>query len=225
MWAPEKDLASIVMIGSFNPAIFQPRWLGTQQLIRKEEAENAKITTIREEIADFSTEWFNLQVVGDRLQLRSTDPMRYGPLRDLASGILTLLPHTPVKAIGMNRHFHFSIPSIDLWHGIGHLLAPKDSWNAILEKPGLLSMRIRGYRSGTDRLADGTPSGRDTSNWKIEPSTVIGPGLFVELNEEFTAPDGSQGAEWGREVVMKQWDQVMSYAEESTDHFKKLVGI
>ncbi len=46
MKSPEISGASIVMVGSFNPAIFQPRWLGSQGIIRPEEAENAKISLI-----------------------------------------------------------------------------------------------------------------------------------------------------------------------------------
>src|ERR1700733_14471106 len=68
----EAEGASIIMIGSFNPAIFQPRWLEMQRLIRTEEAENAKITTIQAQVADFSTEWFQLQVLQQRFTVSTT---------------------------------------------------------------------------------------------------------------------------------------------------------
>lgn len=68
MQTPEIDAASVVMVGSFNPAIFQPLWLGAQKLIRSDEAENAKITTIQAELADFRTEWFQMQVLQNRFQ-------------------------------------------------------------------------------------------------------------------------------------------------------------
>src|SRR5947209_5297307 len=105
MPGPENEGASIVMIGAFNPAIFQPRWLSTQQLIRPEEGEDAKITIIQAEVADFSTEWFRLVVLQQRLQLLSTDPRQYSPLRDLAAGMFIILPHTPISSLGMNRSF------------------------------------------------------------------------------------------------------------------------
>src|SRR5829696_7901521 len=122
MRAPEFEAVSIVMIGSFNPAIFQPRWLATQQLIRTEEAEKAKITIVQSELVDFSTEWFQLQVLQNRFQLASADPRQYGPLRDLAAAIFTVLPHTPISALGLNRQFHFKMPSRDAWHVVGDLL-------------------------------------------------------------------------------------------------------
>src|SRR5437867_10843081 len=121
MQVSEIEGVSIVMLGSFNPAIFQPHWLGAQHLIRPEEAENAKIRAIQAEVADFSTEWFELQVLQNRFQILSKDPRQYGPLRDLAAAIFALLSHTPVRALGMNRSFHFKMPSLEAWHGIGHL--------------------------------------------------------------------------------------------------------
>src|SRR5260370_9089105 len=147
MRPPEKAGVSIVMLGSFNPAIFQPRWLGAQQLIRPEEAEDAKIKIIQEDVADFSTAWFHLQVLQNRLQLISTDPRHYDPLRDLAMAVFAILHHTPVRALGINRDFHFAMPSLDEWHGIGNTLAPKELWSAFLKNPGLRSMLIQGYRS------------------------------------------------------------------------------
>src|SRR5690348_15527594 len=148
--SPEIDSASIVMIGSFNPAIFQPRWLGAQHLIRPEEADTATISIIQAEVADFSTEWFELQALQNRFQIRSKDARQYAPLRDLAAAIFGILPHTPVQALGMNRTFHFRMPSIESWHGLGHLLAPKDHWNPIVEEPGLRSMLIQGRRKHGD---------------------------------------------------------------------------
>lgn len=40
---PEIDGSSIVVLGSFNPAIFHPLWFKINQLIRPEEADSAKL--------------------------------------------------------------------------------------------------------------------------------------------------------------------------------------
>ena len=42
-WKSELDDAAVVLLGKFNPAIFQPAWLGATNLVRKEEADGAKI--------------------------------------------------------------------------------------------------------------------------------------------------------------------------------------
>ena len=67
-----------------------------------------------------------MQVLQQRFVSITTDPRQYGPLRDLAMGIFTILSHTPVSKMGINRHFHFATPSVHAWHTIGHTLAPKD---------------------------------------------------------------------------------------------------
>ncbi|HTC90722.1 MAG TPA: hypothetical protein VK686_20605 [Bryobacteraceae bacterium] len=217
MKAPELEAASIVMLGSFNPAIFQPRWLGVQKLIRTEEAESAKITTIQSELADFSTEWFHLQVLQNRFQITSQDPRQYSPLRDLAAGSFAILPHTPVTALGLNRSFHFEMPSVESWHGIGNLLAPKDLWNPIIEEPGLRSLNIQGRRKD----ADG-----GVLHIKVEPSLRVAHGLFVEINEEFKAPskDESDGARWASERLVEHWDAILRYSEEVAGYLLNLVN-
>jgi hypothetical protein len=206
MRTPEAEGASIIMMGSFNPAIFQPRWLELQRLIRNEEAENAKITTIQAQVADFSTEWFQLQVLQQRFLMITTDPRQYGPLRDLAMGIFTILSHTPVSKMGINRHFHFVTPSVDAWHAIGNKLAPKEPWHEIMKGPGLRSMLMQGRRDGTSK---------GTLHIKVEPSLKVTQGIFVEVNEEFAAPsdDAAEGALWIPSCLAAQWDSLMQFAE------------
>jgi hypothetical protein len=214
--SPESDGASIIMIGAFNPTIFQPRWLGAQALIRPEEAENAKITIIQAEVADFSTEWFQLQALQNRFQLTCSDPRQYAPLRDLAAAIFAILPHTPVTTLGLTRSFHFKMPSVDSWHGIGHLLAPKESWNPILEAPGLRSMLIQG------RSKQG---GGGSLLIKVEPSVKVEYGLYLEVNEQFTASGDSEseGARWVPDRLADHWDAILSFSEVVADHFLGLV--
>jgi hypothetical protein len=216
---PELEGASFVAIGSFNPTIFQPRWLGAQQLIRPEEAENAKITVIQAEIADFSTGWFQLQVLQNRLQLASQDPRQYGPLRDLASALFVLLPHTPVKLVGVTRTFHFKMPSIEAWHTVGHVLAPKEVWNELLVQPGLRAIVVQGARKDA-------PSGGRV-HVKIEPSTKVELGLYVEVNEEFQAPTNDDsalvdGSNWVSNRLTEHWEPIIRFAETVADRFLRI---
>jgi hypothetical protein len=212
----EEEGTSIVLLGSFNPTIFQPRWLGAQGLIRPEEAENAKITLIQSEVADFSTEWFQLQVLQNRFQLFCHDPRQYAPLRDLAAAVFATLPHTPVTTLGLTRIFHFKTPSVDSWHAIGHLLAPKEWWNEIMEAPGLLSMRIQGQR----KKADG-----GVLRIKVEPSAKVKFGVFIEVSEEFKAPgEGTpDGTQWVVDCLSEHWDDILNFSEVAADHILSLV--
>jgi hypothetical protein len=217
MYVPENEEASIVMVGSFNPAIFQPRWLGALDLIRKKEAENAEIAIIQAEIADFKTEWFHLQALQNRFQISCDDPTEYAPLRDLVASIFTTLPHTPVSLLGINRSFHFRMPSDESWHEIGHKLTPKPIWSEVLDSPGMRSVWIEGKRK------DGRPG---IARVRAEPSSRVMPhGLFLEVNDEFKAPEDriAEGAQWVVERLKEEWDAAMVYAEKIADYFRSLV--
>ncbi len=91
---------SIVALGSFNPAIFQPAWFSSNNLIRAEEAREANIQIIQGDVAIFSTEWFSIQVTHERFSLDTRDPSKWLPMRDLVIGTFTILSHTPVRAVG-----------------------------------------------------------------------------------------------------------------------------
>jgi hypothetical protein len=52
---PEIEGVGIVLVGSFNPRIFQPAWFAAENLIREEEEQAAKIELIHRQVAIFST--------------------------------------------------------------------------------------------------------------------------------------------------------------------------
>src|SRR5271155_3868158 len=94
--AVEFELFAIVVLGSFNPAIFQPLWFSQANLIRKEEAETATVQVIFPEVASFSADWLAVQVTRERLQVECKDPTKKEPLLDIALGMFRILEHTPI---------------------------------------------------------------------------------------------------------------------------------
>ena len=96
----------------------------------------------------------------------------------LAMGVFAILAHTPVSRMGINRHFHFATPSVDVWHAIGDGLAPKEPWHEIMKLPGLRSMLMEGRREETSQ---------GLLHIKVEPSVKVTHGIYVEVNEEENA--------------------------------------
>jgi hypothetical protein len=201
----EKQGMSVVMIGAFNPTIFQPRWLGSLKLIREDEAENATIELIQSQVSDFKTDWFRMQVLDKRFLIQSLDATHPESIRDLAIGIFSLLPHTPVNRMFISRWFHYEMESENAWHDVGNKLAPKDYWLPFVKNPGLRSIMMEGKRAG---IEDGTLFVR------IEPSSVVIPGIFIEVTEQYiVSADGEPGnAQWVRERLTKHWEEMMEYA-------------
>jgi hypothetical protein len=213
---PEIEAASFVMIGSFNPLIFQPRWLATQGLIRQEEADSAKPLIIQQEIAHFSAEWFELQVLADRFTLVARDAEHLEPARDLVLGLMRILPHTPVSVLGLNKLTHTKMPSEDIWHKLGHLLAPKDHWDGIVARPGMRILQIQGSRPDLEG---------PILRIKVEPSLKVTPhGVYIEVNQEHKSEvENPQGCEWALSCIQEHWDSFLRYAKAATHHICGLV--
>ena len=55
---PEISGGSIVLLGSFNPKIFQPEWFFRQELLSEDEVKDADIKVIAPQISHFETERF-----------------------------------------------------------------------------------------------------------------------------------------------------------------------
>jgi hypothetical protein len=202
----EQEGAWVVTVGSFNPSIFQPHWLGARQLIRTQEAENATIAIIQEQVADFKTDWFRMQVLQNRFLLQTLDASHYGPIRDLAAGIFDLLPHTPVKSLRMGRWFHYKMESTDAWHKVGNTLAPKEFWNPLVDVPGMRALTMQARRKGIEN---------GTLLVKIEPSVIVAEGVYIEVNEEHKPSDPENpNAEWVPPLLAKHWDAIMKYSED-----------
>src|SRR3712207_1383849 len=100
--------ATVVLLGSFNPAIFHPAWFAANGLIREEEARAAEIEIVHPNAAVFRTEWLVIESARDRFLATTILDAYYEPLRDLVVGVLDLLSHTPLTAMGLNRDFHYS---------------------------------------------------------------------------------------------------------------------
>ncbi len=217
MLEPEIQGVSIVALGSFNPAIFQPRWFSYNNLIRDEEAEeaNEKLEIIHKEVSIFATEWFSLQVTGDRFALETSDPTKSQPLRDLAAGTFGILEHTPIEAFGFNRNQHFRMSTQDDWHAFGHHFAPKDSWNDILTNPGMRSLVMEGKREDCDA---------DRMQISIEPSARVHPGVFVRVNQHYKLKGDDEDKSPRDRIVefrkklQESWDEFLSYCDKAAKH-------
>jgi len=171
---PEIDAAAIVLLGSFNPKIFQPFWFARHGLVSDDEADSANISVIHSDITAFEIESFTLRVERERFALeRKIAPLIV--ISDLAGRVFgDLLPHTPLRALGINRHVHFDVGDAEKRDRIGEMLAPRLPWGKWGEQVssgegakhgGLLSLALI-QRNVSDR-----PDGWIQA--KIEPSVRL----------------------------------------------------
>jgi hypothetical protein len=179
----EIDGAVIVLLGSFNPAIFHPAWLAHHKLIRQEESDSATVRVVLPQISDFTAGWLTLQVTTERLAASTDDASKFQPLSDVVCGMFTMLEHVPATAVGFNRTMHYKLPTEQKYKAFGDMLAPKPPWQAHLSEPGLLTQTMRGKRSGASSAH---------VHFKVETSVRVKPyGVYFESTEHFE-PGGKE---------------------------------
>lgn len=172
----EIEGTSVVLIGSFNPAIFSPLWFEHEGLLPKSEADAAQVQVISPVVAQFSVGWLVAQVLPERCTLTVTSADRRPLLQDLALGVFRLLSHTPVAAAGFNHDAHFALGSPERYHQFGHALVPKAFLEGHMVAPGTRLVAIEGQRD------DGR---RGSVNLQVEPSFSVPNGLFIRVNDHF----------------------------------------
>ncbi len=166
--------ASIVLRGEFNPAILTPGWLAAQGLLGEKESTLIHNQAVLNRLSIFHVSWLNCQATEDQLQLTTEEPPEFSRLRDVAAGILEVLSHTPISVMGINRHFHFQMPTYEEWHRLGDTLAPKEPWEGLLSLPGTTIVEVQGVRSdsygGFIRV-------------NVQPSKQVKAGVYVGYND------------------------------------------
>lgn len=205
---PDLESKSLVLVGHFNPQIFQPTWLEKEGLIRRSEAEGVEIEIIHPEIAILNFDGYSLRVTRDRFALSTLQTPFHPVLRDLVIGAFGLLRHTPVHLMGINAEAHFKMASVAAWHKFGHRLAPKDGlWDGLLKAPGMQSLTIQGERD------DGYTG---YTRVKVEPSPRFLPGLHFSINDHYSAENKDEcvGCEEIVTILGNVWEDCASRARE-----------
>ncbi len=170
----EAEGMDVVLVGSLNPAILHPEWFLAQNLVSVAEAKESKVELVSPEFTNIRLPGIRVTCVPDRLVVATKDPVRYERMLDFLLGIVGLLPHTPIRACGINSYVHYLLDDRNYWHRIGHVLAPKVLvWNSLFSNPGLQSLAIKAPKT------DGRPG---EYNITIQPSAQVTPGIFVNTN-------------------------------------------
>jgi hypothetical protein len=174
-----------VVVGNFNPTIFTPDWLEKNELIGRDDAELIRQSPqiiISHQVTSFESDWFALQVLENQFSLTSKGVLSPA-LRDLAAGILQLVLHTPVSAVGLNFMAHLKIANQDGYYKIGDVLAPKTIWKDLFsaenDLPGLgnLGIRIQHGKRGEP------VKNNDEIRLSVQPSDRVKQGIFVLYND------------------------------------------
>lgn len=207
---------SLVLIGSFNPAVFHPRWFGQHELLPAEQVAEASesVQAVGSNFLTFEAGWLAFQAIPLRCAFTAAESAYQPDLRDLVIGTLSLLPETPVWAVGFNRDVHFRVSSEDEWHAIGDRFVPNEPW---VELTG-------GERAGLRRLIVdlGRRDGHEGElNVELGPSLEVQPnGVYLGVNDhlQLGSSEDPVAAADALPVIEAVWDAARSRANNIARH-------
>ena len=187
--SPEIFLSSIVAVGAFNPAIFSPDWMEARGLIGADDANVARTNKsymVSSQVTAVQTEWFALQVLENQFSVTSQGALTPA-LKDLAIGMLTLLPQTPISAIGLNFTGHYKMASHADFNKIGDLLVPKKIWYDVFGKAdayvGMQNITVAVQNAKREDNGTVTMLSQDQLNITVQPSGKVKLGVYISCNE------------------------------------------
>lgn len=215
--------SQINILGNFNPPVISPNWLRSNELIGQDDekyAMESKSLAITPDISRFETEWFWIQVINTQFILNSKGPVT-PTIMDLAIGIFTLLAHTPLTAIGLNSFGHFKMSSVDEFHKVGDVLAPKNIWKSFYPESdgntvGLQEMSIEICPWKREEARTNAPVRRVS----IGISNKVPLGVQFTFNHHFPISSETKRptTDIAIEIIRTNWSSSMSEAQSLFTH-------
>jgi hypothetical protein len=219
MAADTADLTgnNIVLVGTFDPTLAQPATLLKEEIIRISDMPDMVIELLFPDAVSFRLPWMSALIETNRVMVTNTltNPAPE-PIRDFAVDLIDLMKSARIKAMGINTNHHFGTTGPDAINRLGHILAPKEKiWDTVLDRPLLLTMTIRGQRTGDIE---------GNINVRVEPSTRIEYGVYIEVNNHFEVTDQEMEKEPKglANRLLDQWVPSIQKAEEIITMIRQL---
>lgn len=206
---------SIVFIGEFNPVIISPHWLALKELIREEEATNANVGVIHDDLVQYNLDWVSIEITRKRCEFKTSKTPYFDMVRDLASSIFQILRETPIASLGMNHIFELKMPSKEKYHQIGAELTNLSIWDDNFKSPKLMNLEI----VESERYDEFKGSYRV----RISPTGgAIKFGVRIDINDHISINSESETA---YEVLLSNWDNSFKKSEKITSKFIEKIKI
>ncbi len=205
----EERATTIVLIGRFNPRIFQPMWFDAKGLLSEADVDPQSLV-MTDGFAAFQTELFGLLCAQERCQFTTTATTPSPDvIRDLVLGTFTLLKETPIWECGINHVGHIP-PSVRRWDDIAAQFGDPQRTFVVLDDQQLQTIEVRAQR-------DDEREGSRTV--QLQPSTHLEGGVWFALNDHVAVRSQPDVAETVRAaeamtVLENIWDPSVGVADD-----------
>ena len=205
MFSPERKEYSCVLIGDFNPAMFQPEWFYKNNIISLEDVDYARDQSsncpiiITPQLTVFKTSQLTIKIEQKKFcVIANKEPLI--SLKDFILKTFEKLSSFIIIAYGFNYSAHYGLESPEIFQMVGDRLAPKQYWKRLLKndiegvnrKSGLNSILMKYEKENNEGYILTT----------LQPSGFIKNGVYINSNNHFAIAVSDTAAE----IVMEKLD-------------------
>lgn len=167
---------NVVVLGRFNPTIFQPEWFRRHALLPEAEiaaAMEERRVLVSGEATVVQFDSLSLIVQGERWQLATAQPDWFGDLGAIARSIFDKLPHTPIEVVGLNYTGDFEVAPSRTVEKLMARWVPLEELGTVMGSEPQVAGTVRASWEGY------------TASVTLEPSRKLkNKGLFINQNYE-----------------------------------------
>ncbi len=203
---PERQQYSLVLVGDFNPAMFQPEWFKKNNILSPEDVDFARAETfnnsiiVTPQLTIFKTSQLNIRVDQDKFSvIAEKEP--FISVIDFVTKTFENLGSFIFKAFGFNYSAHYKVADKATLHAIGDKLAPKKYWFTLLGDEVTGDDRTSGLSAIQMQKSKSDGTGQYTVI--LQPSKFVVPGIFMSCNDHTDLNEENNSAEDVLEDILK----------------------
>lgn len=193
----EQQEFTVVFVGEFTPAQYQPGWFYEWNLISETEAKEATIEIINPHLTQLSFTWVSIKVTRERLIFGIVGKSFFEEFKDLITGFLGLKFSENIKALGLNHNIVLKTSEKNINKVFSHYTIKKLEDNLV--KPSVISIGIE------DKFPDDSPI-RHVKYNLIKSNSKI---LLIKINNHLQRvnKDELMSLEYVEKILEEKWDE------------------
>ncbi|GAB1353179.1 hypothetical protein MASR1M12_19130 [Erysipelotrichia bacterium] len=202
---------TIVVVGNFDPRFFHPRVLERESLLSPDLADELEPRVIMGDVSDLASSNLQILTYRDRLTVSAFKESCFESIKDFCMNLIRSINFVEPSMLGVNSHHIFKSSSVEDWHRVGDVLAPKSHWNNLINAPGLKSISLASDRDDLHKSSLINVS-VDATSFEDCPNCI---GL--SFNHHSTLAEKS--IEEFIDRLCKNWQQCEGYTTEKLEKF------
>lgn len=205
-----KISGSVVVLGTMNPKIHHPSWYLREEILTKEEADQATSEAeliCTDQVSQFQTNTLRIFCTQDRwIAEFKKSPFEDSLIKIVGDVFDKCLPHTPLNALGFNYDLNCQCPAVNVDETLGQILSDQrlglSDFNAVSGRVHLKSEEV----------------GREV-NIDLSGSALGKEWLLVHVNFHYDDIEPLKFGTHAKEHVSKDMEKAHAIAQKCTSAF------